>query len=140
MKGERRGGGSYPGTFYNEGTKSNFYVDKNYLASLIKYGTDFSTAHQVPLFVNQIGVTMATGGSDQYTTDALSLLTQNGIGFGWWLYRQPDDKHSLHEGSRAALWEEKTGNSKSETSVWHRNEKLIGLLSQFFGKMPADIK
>ncbi len=136
VKGDRRGGGPYPGTFYNEGTKSNFYADKNYLASLIKYGTDFSTSRQVPVFVNQIGVTMASAGSDQYTTDALSLLTQNGIGFTWWLFRQPDDKHSLHEGGRGALWEEKTG----KTGVWHRNEKLIGLLEQFFGKTPQDIK
>ncbi len=131
----------YPGTFIEKKTGAKFYVDKNYLAGLIKYGADFSAKYNVPLFVNQIGVTMITPGSEQYTTDALSLLTQNGIGFTWWLYRQPDDKHSLHEGSRAALWEKKADKQdKTGTSTWSRNEKLIGLLTQFFGKLPESIK
>jgi hypothetical protein len=48
---------------------------------------DLRAARNVPVFVQQVGTTSAEDPGQVYMNAALSLLTQNGVGFTWWLYR-----------------------------------------------------
>ena len=43
----------------------------------------------VPIFVQQVGVQSGDDPTQVYLHAALSLLTTNGVGFAWWVYRDP---------------------------------------------------
>ncbi len=125
------GGDPYPGwtTDRKSKTGEKFYLDKVWLATLIQKGIDFQKSHNVPLFVNQIGVPSLTTGSKEYTQDVLDIFTKNDIGFTWWLYAEVSDKHSKYEGGRGVVWED-----AKIAGLFHRKEDWIALFTDYFKK------
>ena len=87
----------YPGTYQDEwksgdsctytGEGQKVYVDKSYLATLLNCAVNFSKEHNVPFWVNQVGIRSITPGSMQYTEDALDLFRTDNFGFAYWTYR-----------------------------------------------------
>ncbi len=125
--------GTYPGTYTNRQTGETYHLDRAWIANLMQHAANFKKAHNVPLFVNQIGVPSIAPGSDQYTKDTLGVLNDMEIGYTWWIYRLRNTKHALSEGGRGVLWEDELG-------TWHRKEEWITLLSQLFMQPLATVK
>jgi len=85
---------------------------------LVAAATDFRTAHQVPVFVQQVGVRQAEPDASTAATTILSLLNQDGIGWTWWTYRE---QHSKGDGY-APMWLDDAG-------AWRQNGDWLTVIS-----------
>ncbi len=115
----------YPGTFTDRKTNTQYYLDRTWINNLLQNAARFKEAHNVPLFVNQIGVPTLAPGSDQYTRDAIGILNSMDIGYTWWKYRDEAVKHSKYEGGRGVVWDDKSGQE-------HVKQALVQLFTELF--------
>jgi hypothetical protein len=119
--------GPYPGTYTNKKTGQSFYLDKEWITNLLQNAVRFRQTHNVPLFVNQVGVYTASPGSAQYTRDTLGLFDDLGIGYTWWKYRDTDRQQSLNEGGRGVVWDDKSGQE-------HTKQASVDLFTELFNR------
>ncbi len=82
-------------------------MNQTWLSGLISCATSFRTAHNVPVYANQIGIYTAVPGAMQYVRDVLSLFNQKGVSFTYWQYRSgsdnPDDQGILYQTSHGRV-------------------------------------
>ena len=66
----------------------NYFIFENPL-NRIKAITDFRTAHDVPVWINQVGIEGCNDDAvaKQKARDVLGAFDDNGIGWAWWTYR-----------------------------------------------------
>ena len=122
----------YPGNYQDQGTSADFcnypgkgqvvYMDKTWLAGLLQCGLDFRTEHNVPIYINQVGLFTSTKNAMQYTSDVLGLFNQNNISWTWWTYRA---KTPNSEDSQAMIYPDSSGN-------WQTKQSWLTLVSSFF--------
>jgi hypothetical protein len=117
----------YPGWYIDQGNGKNscdytgrgqrVFMNKAFLGSLLVCATAFRDAHNVPLFINQVGLRTFTPQSLQYTRDVLALFAQDHLGFTYWTYRQPYAAHSLLDGGAGVLWQDQAREYHAKT-LW----------------------
>ncbi|MBA3789368.1 cellulase family glycosylhydrolase, partial [Patescibacteria group bacterium] len=122
----------YPGTYFDQANTSStcnypgkgqeVLVDKTWLAGLLSCATAFRNTHNVPIFVNQIGLTTNVPGAQQYVADILSLFNANTISFTYWEYRSGTNKGS---GSAGVLYLDTNG-------VWQTKQDWLTLVTGYF--------
>jgi hypothetical protein len=125
----------YPGYYLDQGNASDScnYVGRGqtvfmgpaFLNTLLECATNFRDAHQVPVFVDQIGIRGATPASLHYVRDVLELFKLNNLGFNYWTYRQPYAKDSLLDGGAGILWQDDAG-------VYHTKALWLSIISSYF--------
>jgi hypothetical protein len=127
----------YPGTYAdkapgNEASCTNYpgagqtvHLDKSWLAGLLTCATNFRSAHNVPIWANQIGIRTETPGSTQYINDVLDLFRTDNIGFAWWTYRnrytQSDD--IVGEGAGPVY--------QNSNGTWSTQTNLMNILTTY---------
>ena len=105
--------------------RGNIYLDKTWLSGLLSCATNFRSAHNVPIWINQVGIRTITPGSSQYIQDVLDLFNSNNIGFAWWTYRVPNTLQAgLGAGDLGVLYQKATG-------AWVTQTNLMNLLTPF---------
>jgi len=80
---------TYPGN-YNDFDGHPVNLNKDYLTQILQPGVQFSANHQVPIFVNQMGVRSRCPGNLEYLTDVCDIFYRFGIPFTYWSYRTND--------------------------------------------------
>jgi len=81
---------SYPGTYidFNGNTVT---LNKTYLEQILQPAVQFRNNHNVPIFVNQMGVRSRCPNHLAYLTDVCDVFYRYGIPFTYWTYRTRDD-------------------------------------------------
>lgn len=95
--------------------------DKSYLESMLKNGDDFRDDHNVPIFINQVGIASDVPDAKAYMTDTLDLFESYGIGFAYWTYRvrgTVDDLGIYYQ--------------NQQTDVWSLKSDWLSLVSSYF--------
>ena len=82
------------------------------LSDRLQFLVSLRAARNVPIFVQQVGVQSGDDPSQVYLNAALSLLATNGVGFAWWLYRDP-----VMADSYGALYQAADGSWQAKTAV-----------------------
>jgi aryl-phospho-beta-D-glucosidase BglC (GH1 family) len=82
--------------------------------SFVTAATDFRTAHDVPFFIQQVGVRQSDANAQATTQTILSLLNTDGIGWTWWTYRETKSTTGM---GFAPFWQDK-GGPWSENAAW----------------------
>lgn len=117
-------GGS--GTFRYPGTltlKDGRVVtnNKTYLDDMLKNGVDFREEHDVPIFINQVGIRSGVPDAKAYITDTLDLFEDYDIGFGYWTYRVRGDVDDI-----GIYYQD------PKTDVWYVKSDWLTLISSYF--------
>jgi hypothetical protein len=98
VKQTKDGGGGkeyyYPGSLkLKDG--STVTNDKSYLENMLKHGVDFRSDHDVPIFINQVGIRSGVPDSKTYIADVLDLFKSYDIGWTYWTYRVRGDADDI---------------------------------------------
>jgi hypothetical protein len=81
---------SYPDT-YSDFNGNTVALNKDYLKQILQPAVLFRKNHNVPIFVNQMGVRSRCPNHLTYLTDVCDIFYQNHIPFTYWTYRTRDD-------------------------------------------------
>lgn len=95
--------------------------DKAYLEDMLKNGTDFRDDHDVPIFINQVGIASDVPDAKAYITDTLDLFESYGIGFAYWTYRV-----------RGTINDMGIYYQDPKTNVWSVKSDWLTLISGYF--------
>lgn len=101
-------------------------MDKKWLAGLLGCMTGFRASHQVPVFVNQIGIRSGVPDSLKWAGDVLNLLNADDIGWAYWVYRMRHKGNSQLGAGTAIMWEDEAGG-------WHSKPDWHGMISAHMG-------
>lgn len=80
--------------------------------------TAFRAAHDVPVFVQQVGVPKSTAGATDIVNRVLGQLHDADIGWTWWTYREP-----FGVGNGFAPW---------YGTPWHEDDAWLALITNWF--------
>lgn len=82
--------------------------------SFVTAATDFRTKHDVPVFIQQVGVKQTEANADATAETILSLLDTDGIGWTWWTYRETKSPN----GTGFAPFSQDKGGPWAENAAW----------------------
>jgi hypothetical protein len=88
---------------YTNGTQAENIQN---LSDRLQYLVDLRATRNVPVFVQQVGVCSVDDPDQVYLNAALSMLTTQGVGFAWWLYRDAayPDGYGVHYQDGGGNW------------------------------------
>ena len=125
----------YPGMYRDQGNSKNsclypgrgqiVLMNRAFLGTLLGCATAFRAAHQVPVFIDQVGIRSVTPRGLKYTEDVLELFRVNHIGFNYWTYRQPYSSNSLLDGGAGVLWQD-------AARVYHTKPTWLSVITGYF--------
>jgi hypothetical protein len=81
---------SYP-SVYSDFNGNTVNLNKDYLKQILLPALQFRDNHNVPVFVNQMGVRSRCPNNIDYLTDVCDVFYQFHIPFTYWTYRTRDD-------------------------------------------------
>jgi hypothetical protein len=104
----------------------NFLNGASQKPELLAFATDFRTAHDAPVFIQQIGVRQSETEAAAIADNILGLLSRNDIGWTWWTYRE---QHSRGTGY-APFWLDQ------DDGTWHKNDAWLAVISRELATSP----
>jgi len=129
--------GSYPGRYpddqnsrrtscvYPDKDANHIYMNRAFLADLMGCLVRFRAAHNVPVFVQQVGIPTGVPGSYNWAQDVLDILNSAGIGWTYWAYRPAGHDPS----DFGVMWQDTVGE-------WHNKTEWLAMLSRHMRSPP----
>ena len=117
------------------------------LEELFNNNIIFSTTHNVPVFIDQIGIRSGVPNSFQWAQDGFDLAINAGFGFSWWDFRNPY-RSQTYQGplDLCIYWQDantnwngpKDGNTNSIANGGDGNNWIAMIQSKFAGTVGSD--